>query len=217
MMMYPQPESDNTGILILILFIAFVGGYFVLAYFADLPPFSSSETPGPAPPEPAPSSSSSSSSSSPSSSSSSPSSSSSSPPPSPSPPPQPSPGPTFDISSEPNCYGEEDANVNACWVSCRNDSRNNNKGYTDRDCGDFCTETCPLGPSCDKDRCNSFLYDWIVENEWYMGLAVDYSECAGCPNRGFTQGGGMYRGWTPEDGWVSYPTAQEVYDHIKHV
>ena len=51
-MMNSGNESNNTGILLMILLLVFVGSYFVLAYFADLPPFSSSETPGSTPPPP---------------------------------------------------------------------------------------------------------------------------------------------------------------------
>lgn len=50
MMMNSEKGSDNTAIFILLGLVAFIVGYFILAYVMNWPPFSSSSTPTPAPP-----------------------------------------------------------------------------------------------------------------------------------------------------------------------
>ena len=47
MMMNSENESDNMWILVLLGLVAFIVGYFILAYVVNWPPFSSSETPPP--------------------------------------------------------------------------------------------------------------------------------------------------------------------------
>tara|TARA_B110000483_G_scaffold239444_1_gene317953 strand:- start:580 stop:984 length:405 start_codon:yes stop_codon:yes gene_type:complete len=69
---------------------------------------------------------------------------------------------------------------------------------------------------CDKKKCNSFIYDWVVNKYWAFSTytpncKVNIKQCANCPHRAYNNMSGQIG----DTNWVYVGKGERAYEALK--